>query len=90
MRLLLNEKDKRTKKEKLMTFLSKIFITKIPPCKGYSYFTSCGYEYDCGYAEMENLCEDCCAGFNGFKSIGKIDPRTNRKFQWWNKLKRYK
>lgn len=42
-----------------------------PKCKGYYYFTDCGYEFDCDY-NTELLCEDCKYGACG----GRKDPEA--------------
>ena len=38
-----------------------------PKCKGYKYWTDCGYEYDCEY-NTDLPCEDCKYG------MGRKDP----------------
>ena len=68
---------------KIKSAFAYVLLVEVPPCKSYSSFTACGYEYDCGY-EAECLCEDCCAGRDAFNTIGKIDPRTGKKFRWYS------
>jgi len=50
-------------------FLNPDKIKKHPLCKGYRYWTACGYEYDCGY-KSELLCEECKYG------LGRKDPEA--------------
>ena len=49
--------------------LIKPIPEKHPKCKGYKSWTSCGYEYDCGY-ETDLICEDCKYG------MGRKDPEA--------------
>lgn len=44
-------------------------------CKGYQYWTDCGYEYDCGYPNATFSCEDCI--ING----GDFSPQTGKLFR---------
>lgn len=39
-------------------------------CKGYKYWTDCGYEYDCGYNTTLS-CEKC-----KYSGLGRKDPEA--------------
>lgn len=43
--------------------------SKHPKCKGYKYWTDCGYEFDCGY-ETTIDCDQCKYG------VGRKDPEA--------------
>ena len=44
-------------------------------CKGYRYWTDCGYEYDCDYPNATFACEYCI--ING----GEMSPQTGKLFR---------
>jgi len=74
------------KKQSLFKRIKSTFIyallAEVPPCEGYSSWTACGYEYDCGYENEDVECQDCiCCTDTGY-----LDPRTGQKFK---KFRRY-
>jgi hypothetical protein len=44
-------------------------------CKGYKYWTDCGYEFDCEYPHATFSCEGCI--ING----GNLSPMTGKPFR---------
>jgi hypothetical protein len=50
-------------------YIKNHYLPKHSKCRGYKYWTDCGYEYDCGY-ETEIACEECKYGG------GRKDPEA--------------
>ncbi len=65
-------KEKKTLDD-LMAIINPNHIPDSPRksgCKGYKYWTDCGYEYDCGYEGHILPCEECKYGG------GRKDPEA--------------
>ena len=56
--------------------MSKPNAKYIPPCKGYKYWTDCGYEYDCE-SEHDETCDYCLAAYH--ETEGLWNPETGKK-----------
>ena len=51
-------------------------LFKLPKCTSYSYWTDCGYEYDCK-SKHEEGCDNCLCTY---KTIGGLyNPETGKK-----------
>jgi len=59
--------------EEVLKGLDGFIPEKVPEsgCKGYKYFTDCGYEFDCGY-DTTIECEECKYGSCG----GRKNPEA--------------